>query len=188
MGDRGFTHVLRAAQGGERWAVEELWVEFHPRLLRFLQTLAPGSAEDLASETWLHIARALGRFHGGEQEFRAWVFTVARHRWVDWRRSVLRRPSEPVPPEELTGLAASDNPEAEVEATMGLEAAILLVRTLPSDQAEVILLRVVAGLEIGQVASVVHKRPGTVRVLQHRGLRRLAQRFGADSSLRLEKL
>jgi RNA polymerase sigma-70 factor, ECF subfamily len=48
------------------------------------------------------------------------------------------------------------------------------VATLPKDQAEIILLRVVAGLDTGQVARIVGKTPGAVRVAAHRGLRRLA--------------
>jgi len=45
--------------------------------------------------------------------------------------------------------------------------------TLSADQAEVVLLRVLGGLGVEQVAELVGKRPGTVRVLQHRALRRL---------------
>jgi RNA polymerase sigma-70 factor (ECF subfamily) len=51
---------------------------------------------------------------------------------------------------------------------------LALVRTLPPDQAEVILLRVVAGMDNTQVAGLLGKTPGAVRVLSHRGLRRLA--------------
>ena len=51
----------------------------------------------------------------------------------------------------------------------------------PRDQAEVILLRVVGGLDVGEVAAIVGKRPGTVRVLQHRGLRRLAEEIARDA-------
>jgi RNA polymerase sigma-70 factor (ECF subfamily) len=52
------------------------------------------------------------------------------------------------------------------------------VRTsLPRDQAEVILLRVVGGFDVAEVAAIVGKRPGNVRVLQHRGLRALAERL-----------
>ena len=47
-----------------------------------------------------------------------------------------------------------------------------MLATLPVDQAEVIALRVIAGLETERVAEIVGKRPGAVRVLQHRGLRR----------------
>jgi RNA polymerase sigma-70 factor, ECF subfamily len=42
------------------------------------------------------------------------------------------------------------------------------------------VLRVVAGLGVDQVASLLGKRPGTVRVLTHRGLRKLAERLGPD--------
>jgi DNA-directed RNA polymerase specialized sigma24 family protein len=42
------------------------------------------------------------------------------------------------------------------------------------------VLRVVAGLAVHQVASVMGKPPGTIRVLTHRGLRKLAERLGPD--------
>jgi RNA polymerase sigma-70 factor (ECF subfamily) len=43
---------------------------------------------------------------------------------------------------------------------------------------------VVAGLDVGRVAEIMGKRPGTVRVLTHRGLRRLAERLGAERRVR----
>jgi RNA polymerase sigma-70 factor (ECF subfamily) len=47
------------------------------------------------------------------------------------------------------------------------------------------VLRVVSGLEVQRVAEIMGKRPGTVRVLTHRGLRRLAERLGgADGGFR----
>ena len=49
---------------------------------------------------------------------------------------------------------------------------------------EAIALRVVAGLDVGRVAEIMGKRPGTVRVLTHRGLRRLAERLGAERRVR----
>ena len=56
--------------------------------------------------------------------------------------------------------------------------------TLPADQAEAIVLRVVAGLDVQRVADIMGKRPGTVRVLTHRGLRRLAQQLGTRGQVR----
>jgi RNA polymerase sigma-70 factor (ECF subfamily) len=50
-----------------------------------------------------------------------------------------------------------------------------MLADLPPLQAEVILLRVVAGLDTDAVARVVGRSPGAVRVAAHRGLRRLAQ-------------
>ena len=53
------------------------------------------------------------------------------------------------------------------------DAAAFVSATLAHDQAEVILLRVLGGLDVDQVAALLGKRPGTIRVMQHRGLRRL---------------
>jgi RNA polymerase sigma-70 factor (ECF subfamily) len=152
-----------------------------PRLLRYIRVAAPGAAEDLASETWLGIIRGIGRFRGSEPAFQAWVFTIARHQVFDWRRRAARKPTQDLP---VTGLAepvAPDDPAADAVEGASTRAALALIATLPPDQAEAIALRVVAGLEVHRVAELMGKRPGAVRVLTHRGLRRLAARLSADS-------
>jgi predicted RNA polymerase sigma factor len=87
------------------------------------------------------------------------VFTVARHRAVDrWRRRA-RRHDKLVPLEALADLPALDDPgEAALDA-ISTRAAVALLATLPRDQAEVILLRVVAGLDVAQAATITGKRP-----------------------------
>ena len=52
--------------------------------------------------------------------------------------------------------------------------ALALIASLPRDQAEAVMLRVVAGLDVATTAQVLGKRPGAVRVATMRGLRRLA--------------
>jgi RNA polymerase sigma-70 factor (ECF subfamily) len=175
-----FPGVLAAAQRGEEWAVGVLWRDLHPRLSRYLRGLAPDVAEDVESEAWIVAARDLGSFVGGEDAFRAWLFTVARHRLLDWRRRAGRRPATTVPVEELAELAGGDDPARTAEEALSLDAALGVVRQLTPEQAEVILLRVVAGLSVERVAAMVGKRPGAVRALQHRALRRLAQLLGAS--------
>jgi RNA polymerase sigma-70 factor (ECF subfamily) len=63
----------------------------------------------------------------------------------------------------------------EYEESEATSAALALVGTLPPDQAEAIVLRVVAELDAAQTARLLGKSPGAVRVLTHRGLRRLAR-------------
>jgi RNA polymerase sigma-70 factor (ECF subfamily) len=188
MADASFAARLAAAQAGERWGVEALWRELHPRLLRFLRGLDAEHAEDLESETWLRAARDLGGFAGGEAEFRAWLFAIARHRCIDARRYRNRRPADLVADETLHLVAGTENPAQDVEDASGLEAVLAVVRTLAPEQAEVILLRVVGGLDVAQVAKIMNLRPGTIRVLQHRALRRLAERLEARSAVELGKL
>jgi RNA polymerase sigma-70 factor (ECF subfamily) len=177
----GFAGVLAAAAQGDEGAFTRLWVDLQPSLLRYLRVLAPAAAEDLAAETWLDVVRGLGRFTGDEPRFRAWAFLIARHRAIDWQRRSARQATEPVPLDALTALEAPDDPaSAAVEALAG-RAALALIATLPKDQAEVVTLRVVAGLDVAHVAEIVGRPPGTVRVLAHRGLRRLAERLGEDA-------
>lgn len=178
----GFDDVIAAAQAGSEWAVAVLYRSLQPRLLRFLRGQAPApDAEDIAAQTWLEIARSLGAFQGDEDGFQALVFTVARRRLADHRRTVRRRPVEFVGDDALVAMAGGGDAEEQAVARLtGEEAARRIGELLPPDQAEVVLLRVVAGLSVDQVAALVGRKPGTVRVLQHRALRRLAQRLGDD--------
>jgi RNA polymerase sigma-70 factor (ECF subfamily) len=80
--------------------------------------------------------------------------------------------------------AAPDDPAADALEGFSTREALAQVASLPPDQAEAIVLRVVAGLEVNRVAAIMGKRPGTVRVLTHRGLRRLAERLGDGGRIR----
>jgi RNA polymerase sigma-70 factor, ECF subfamily len=175
-----FEDVLRAAAGGDEEAFGRLWRDLQPRLLRYFRVVSPAVAEDLASETWLGVIRGIARFSGGEPAFRAWVFTIARHELLDWRRRAARRGTEDLPGTGLVEQAAPDDPAASALESLSTRAALAEVATLPPDQAEAIVLRVVAGLGVERVAAIMDKRPGTIRVLTHRGLRRLAERLGSD--------
>jgi RNA polymerase sigma-70 factor (ECF subfamily) len=177
----GFSAVLRAAASGDEDAFGMLWYDLQPRLLRYFRVVAPGAAEDLASETWLGVIRGIGRFLGSEPAFQAWVFTIARHQVLDWRRRAARKPTQDLPMSGLVEPVAPDDPATAAVEVAPTRAALALIATLPADQAEAIALRVVAGLEVNRVAELMGKRPGTVRVLTHRGLRRLAARLSADS-------
>ena len=183
IGD-AFNGVLEAAAGGDERAFAVLWHDLQPGVLRYLRVVAPAAAEDLASETWLDVVRGLARFEGTEYGFRAWIFTVARHRVTDWRRRTARQPSIPFPAELLPQQSAPDDPAADAMEAISTEAALALIAERPPDQAEVVALRALAGLDVARVAEIVGKQPGAVRVLAHRGLRRLSERFGTEQRLR----
>jgi RNA polymerase sigma-70 factor, ECF subfamily len=169
-----FGGILAAAQGGDEAAFAGLFREVQPALLRYLRLIAPGAADDVAGETWLDVVTGLAGFRGGEEAFRAWLFTIARHRAIDWGRSRARRPTVPLAHSgAVEQLAAPDTADLALER-ISTQAALALISALPADQAEIIVLRVVAGLDTRAVARIVGKSPGAVRVAAHRGLRRLA--------------
>jgi RNA polymerase sigma-70 factor (ECF subfamily) len=170
-----FPAILAAAQDGSEDAFAALWRDANPALLRYLRVAAPEAAEDVAAEVWVQVVRGLAKFRGDERDWRGWLFTIARRRALDDRRRRARHPVTPLV--DLPGHLEPRAPDAAGQAIENLatEAALAAVTALPPQQAEVILLRVVAGLDTDAVARIVGTSPGAVRVAAHRGLRRLAQ-------------
>jgi RNA polymerase sigma-70 factor (ECF subfamily) len=169
-----FPAVLAAAQHGDEAAFAVLWRDGNPALLRYLKVMAPDSAEDVTAETWVTVVRGLDRFRGGEDAWRAWLFTTARRRAADEGRRRSRRPESPAAEVGEGHWPAADTADQVLE-NLATRAAVTAVASLPPLQAEVIMLRVVAGLDTDAVARLVGRSPGAVRVAVHRGLRRLAQ-------------
>jgi RNA polymerase sigma-70 factor (ECF subfamily) len=185
MGDRQIAETLAGAQDREEAAVSALWRAHNPVLLRFLRTRhAPQDVDDIASEVWLRASRSWQRFSGDERDFRAWFFSIARAVSVDTYRRNGRRHDELVA--DVEPRVSERRASAEVDAfeALGTDRAVALLATLPREQGEAIALRVLAGLEAEHVALIMGKRAGTVRVLQHRGLRRLAVLLDAEDARR----
>ena len=174
-----FASVLARAQRGDEVAFASLWLDVNPALVKYLRVVAREvDDEDVAAETWVTVVRGLARFRGDEMAWRAWVFTTARRRGIDeGRRRTRRRAALASHVAELAdpGRLATPDPAKVVLESLDTQAALTLVAQLSPFQAEVIALRVIAGLDVEAVARLVGRSPGAVRVAAHRGLRRLAQ-------------
>jgi RNA polymerase sigma-70 factor (ECF subfamily) len=165
--------ALRLAGTGDEQAIAALYRALQPALLRYLRHEAPDAAEDLASETWLGAAQGLASFEGGIDAFRAFLFTIARRRVADHYRTTARRPRL-VPLEgDPDGSRVAESAEVVVDRLSDQEAVEALLANLAPDQAEVLLLRVVGGLNVEQVAEILGRNPGAVRMLQHRAIQKL---------------
>ncbi|MEU1572911.1 RNA polymerase sigma factor [Streptomyces collinus] len=174
--------VAKAQQGDEAaFAVAYRFVQ--PGLLGYLRGLVGDDAEDVASDAWLEIARDLGRFRGDGAGFRGWTATIARHRALDHLRRQRVRPRSSALEQDVLELPGPQSTHDQALETLSTERALELVRGLPRDQAEAVLLRVVVGLDGPAAARVLGKRPGAVRTAAHRGLKRLAGQLGAEKSV-----
>jgi RNA polymerase sigma-70 factor, ECF subfamily len=165
--------ALSAARDGDEDAFRTLYRDLNPRLLRYVRGLVGEEAEDVTSEAWLRIARDIAVFSGDAEAFRAWAATIARHRAFDHMRYRRRRPATGAPVDELLELPARDDTETTALDALSTQTALAMLGRLPHEQAEIILLRVVVGLDTASVAKILGKRTGTVRMAAHRGLRRL---------------
>ena len=171
-----FDAALAQAKSGDESGFLVLFDALQPRLLRYLRVIGCDDVEDVAGETWLHVVKDLPKFRkGGADEFRAWLFTIGRHRAIDAARSRTRLRDRIDTVEAVAATAMAGNPvEDEVLYGLSTRQAVALVAGLSRDQAEVVALRVIAGLDTETVARILRKSPGAVRVALHRGLRTLS--------------
>jgi RNA polymerase sigma-70 factor, ECF subfamily len=121
-------------------------------------------AEDLTSEVFARLPRALGLYRPGATPFAAWLLRVARNVALDHLRRQRSVPSAFVQP-------AGEPPGfPELERLAGLRTALA---ALPDDQRQVLLLRLVAGLSPTEVAARLDRSVDAIHALQHRARRRL---------------
>jgi RNA polymerase sigma-70 factor (ECF subfamily) len=177
MDEAEFDQMLRAAQAGGRAAVAALYQHFNPMLVRFLRTRAPGMGEDLAHDTWLAASPKLPEFHGTVRAFRMWLLSLAQAQAAaqDGTSSWLHITT--VDPHRL----ASITPGRETEDARVADAAIAhLLAGLSPIHAEILWLRLVGSLTADETGALVGKSPGTVRVIQHRAVQKLAKRLSDE--------
>jgi RNA polymerase sigma-70 factor (ECF subfamily) len=164
-----FTTVLAAAQAGDSWAFELLYRELAPTVAGYFRVQGAVEPDDLTSEVFIGVFRALALFTGSEAEFRSFVFTVAHRRLTDERRRIARQPAR-VEILDDGGPVAGGDVEDDAFVRLGTSWVCELCARLVVDQRDVLLLRLVAGLTVEQVASTIGRSVGATKALQRRGL------------------
>jgi RNA polymerase sigma-70 factor (ECF subfamily) len=170
--------VLCAARAGAEWAWTRIYEELAPKLIGYLRAQGAADPEDVAGEVFLHVFRGLPDFSGGRAEFSAWTFTIAHRRLVDDLRRRRRRPVEVAPTDVIAGAAGvGGDVHDDADARIAYASVRAVIDELPPDQRSVVLLRIIGDLTIDEIARALGKRPGAVKALQRRGLRRLERAY-----------
>ena len=171
-------HDLTAqAVGGQPAAIDSLLRQIRPMVLRYCRArLGRISghhhvADDVAQEVCIALVSALPRYRDMGRPFASFVYGIASHKVADAMRSAanLAIPTEDLPDE------ADDRPGPEETAVAYLEAERVraLLRRLPRQQRELLVLRVLAGMSAQETGNELGMSAGAVRVAQHRALARL---------------
>lgn len=166
-----FEQVLAAAQENAGWALTRLYESLAPAVVGYMRSQGIRDAEDLTSDVFVVVLSRTRSFSGTEAQFRKWVFTIAHHRIVDERRKSGRAPHvEPIDGADLASRQSHAGAEDEALGRLALDRVRLLLAALTADQRDVLVLRVIAGMSVDEVASVLDKRPEAVKALQRRAL------------------
>lgn len=142
------------------------------------------AAEDATERTFLAALASLGRFQErarpadgeGASTFKVWLFQIARNAIAQQRRSARRRPTEPL--EAAEAVVAPIDVERAALAREEADAAWAAVGRLPADRRRALVLRFVDEMTTAEIAGVLGRSEGAVRVLIHRGLRSVARDLG----------
>jgi RNA polymerase sigma factor (sigma-70 family) len=174
-----FSRLLDAASRGDERAWDRLLRDLIGPLRGYLRLRGAAEPDDLVNETLLRTARHLRRFRGDEEGFRSWVFTIAHHLLVDDRRRRRRRPAHVGLEAEMEGDASLPTAVDDLDSAWTLTDLRALVAQLTPDQRDVVLLRVVGGFSVAEVATIVGKEPNAIKQLQHRGVHSLRRMLEA---------
>jgi RNA polymerase sigma-70 factor (ECF subfamily) len=161
--------LVAAANGGDAGAFEQLYERHREWVVRLALRFCPdhGLALDVMQETFLYL---LGLFPGFElrARMRTFLYPVVRHRALAaWSRA---RRERAVSLRGSSGEDASSEPRDPVAEGLGQ-----LLAELPVGQREVLLLRFVDGLALGEIARALEVPVGTVKSRLHLALRALRE-------------
>lgn len=172
--------LLERASSGDREAIGELYETTFEAVYAFAIRFAGNheDAEDITAATFERALRLLPAFHSGAVPVQAWLVRIARnvaleHVRQNGRLSTVR----------LTEAMADMIPgEMRQSATGGISDALGACHLSPA-QRQVVSLRL-SGFKLREIAVMAGKAEGTVKALQHAGLRRIREELESDRYVR----
>lgn len=163
--------VARAVQGDAEafGALYEMHLDAIYRYV-YYRTSNHQDAEDLTETVFLKAWRAIGRYKVGGTPFRAWLYRIAHNAVVDHYRAYQETESlalHPTIPDD-TGLV-----EQQIQQREWTDRLDRVIGRLSPLHQDVLVLRFINGLSHAEVAEILERSSGSVRVLQHRALKEL---------------
>lgn len=166
--DKYTDRLVSSASAGDRKAYESLYRDYFPKISRFVsfRVSHKETAEDLVAEIFVKAWESL---QGSSEvsSFPKWLFTIARNRVIDHYRT--KRPVADL--FELENfLEYEDNIVNTIDSNIASRQFLEVLGELPPDQQQVIRLKFLEDLQNEEIAAIIEKTPGTIRVIQHRAI------------------
>lgn len=160
--------------GSSAEAVGELYDRYQPSVFRYIwaRVSNPHQAEDLTGEVFTRMVAHLPAYRTTAAPFLAWLYRMSRNLVIDHHRKAATHSQLPI--EQVEILPSSEpGPAQTVENQMFIEQVQAALYQLKPFKREIIILRFIVGLPIKEVAAILGKTTGSIKINQHRALREL---------------
>lgn len=167
--------LIARARKGDAEAYGTLYDRYVEALYRFIALKVRGreAAEDLTHEVFLVGWQKLPSYHEYGLRFSSWLYRIARNKVIDhYRRERPHDSLETLPEAQLISVGG---PAEEMERGMMITEVRNSLTRLNDDQRDVVIMRFIEGLTHEEIAEILGKTQGAVRLIQHRALENLRQ-------------
>jgi RNA polymerase sigma-70 factor (ECF subfamily) len=167
--------LVKKAQNGEAQAFGLLYDTHIEPIYRFvyLKVSHKADAEDITQQIFLNAWQNIRRYRHKGFPFSSWLYKIAHNAVIDFYRS--RNVRADVDLESVEETAQENRIDQETDYNFALEAIEKVIRQLPPNQQSIIIMRFVDDLPTKEIARILEKNEGAIRVIQHRALKRLKQ-------------
>ncbi|MEK7247853.1 MAG: RNA polymerase sigma factor [Chloroflexota bacterium] len=178
--------LIAQAAAGDREAFGRLYEEHSVRVFRhaYFMTGDVNLAEDLTAQTFLKALEAIGRYEDRGVPFIAWLLRITVNLAINHRKA-LKNGIHAQLPEQLEDNDALGSPETSCTLKSEGERVWNKVKELPAEQRQVIVMRFMDDRPYTEVAAVLGKSIGAVRVIQFRALNNLRNLMRKDEQAEL---
>ncbi len=166
--------LVQKACSGNREAFGELYDRFVDRIYRYIyfRITDEPTAEDLTSRVFLKAWENLPRYRATATPFMAWLYTIAHNAVIDHYR--MKHPTTGL--DDMVQLSSNEpRPDEQCESVFEGQALRRSLMRLTQAQRDVIVMKIVQGMETNEIAVLLGKTEGAVRALQMRALQTLAK-------------
>jgi RNA polymerase sigma-70 factor, ECF subfamily len=181
--DSGSDEFIALAAAGDREAFGRLYERHAVRVFRhaYFLTSDVSLAEDLTAQTFLKALEAIGRYEDRGVPFIAWLLRITVNLAINHRKA-LKNGIHAQLPEQIVDNDTLNSPEQSCTIKSEGERVWTKVRELPLEQRQVIVMRFMEDLPYSDVAAVLGKSIGAVRVIQFRALHNLRNLLREEQS------
>jgi RNA polymerase sigma-70 factor (ECF subfamily) len=172
----GEKQLIREAMGHDGApAFGKLYDHYHPRIYRFIYLKVTGreEAEDLAHQVFLSAWQNIGSYTFRGFPFSSWLYQIARNKLIDHYRTVPRH--QPLEYGEVQQVSSQEDLAASTDISLNIDRVRKVLHRLPHEQQDILIMRFVEDLSHREIAVALNKSEGSVKVAQHRALKRLKE-------------